>query len=149
VFPDGNRRPWCSCLAAAAVAVLICDLLGGLADMVHPHGPVDDAKTIREYGAVIRAFARALAGLGHRGPLAGLSRGRLTEALLGLEHRPEMMIRRVLAACDPDDAGPVAREVVQGRPFSRFRPCTPAEPYSEDEWERLQHTCRQVTGAAL
>jgi hypothetical protein len=146
-FSDGTGVTWH--VRQAVDRVLVCDLLGGLAGMVHPHGPVDAAKTIREYGSVIRAFARVLAGLGHRGPLAGLSRGRLTEALIGLEHRPEMMIRRVLAACDPHDAGPAVREVVQGRPFSRFRPYSPAEPYSEAEWERLQHTCRQVTGAAL
>jgi hypothetical protein len=146
-FSDGTGVTWRA--RQASDRVLVCGLLRGLAGTVHPHGPVDAAKTVREYGSVIRAFARTLTGLGHRGPLAGLSRGRLTEALLGLEHRPELMIRRVLAACDPWDVGPVVREVVQGRPFSRFRPYLPAEPYSEGEWERLQSACRQVTGAAL
>lgn len=146
-FSDGTAVTWQA--RQAVDRVLVCDLLGGLAGMVHPHGPVDAAKTVREYGFAIRAFARVLAGLGHRGPLAGLGRGRLTEALLGLEHRPEMMIRRVLAACDLRDAGQEVREVVQGRPFSRFRPYVPAEPYSEGEWERLQAACCQEAGAAL
>jgi hypothetical protein len=146
-FSDGTGVTWHA--RQAVDRVLVCDLLGGLAGMVHPHGPVDAAKTVREYGFAIRAFARALSGLGHRGPLAGLSRGRLTEALLGLEHRPEMMIRRVLSACDPRDAGPEVREVARGRAFSRFRPHVPAEPYSEGEWERLQAACRQSAGAAL
>jgi hypothetical protein len=146
-FSDGTGVTWRA--LKVSDRVLVCDLLGGLAGVVHPHGPVDAAKTVGEYGFVIRAFARTLAGLGHRGPLAGLGRGRLTEALLGLGHRPEMMIRRVLAACDPRDAGPEVREVVLGRPFSRFRPYVPAEPYSEGEWERLQAACSQVAGAAL
>ena len=110
-FSDGTGVTWHA--RQAVDRVLVCDLLSGLAGMVHPHGPVDAAKTVREYGFAIRAFARTLHGLGHRGPLAGLSRGRLTEALLGLEHRPEMMIRRVLSACDPRDAGPEVREVAR------------------------------------
>ena len=146
-FSDGTGVTWHA--GQVADPVLVRDLLAGLAGMVHPHGPVDAAKTIRDYGSVIRAFARTLAGLGHSGPLAGLSRGRLTEALLGLGHRSEMMIRRVLACCDPQTAGPAAREVAQGRPFSRFRPYAPTEPYSEGEWARLQQACRQAADAAL
>jgi hypothetical protein len=92
VFSNGNSVGWQ--MRGTADLVLVGDLLGGLAGLVHPHGPVDAAKTVREYGSVIRAFTLTLAGLGHAGPLAGLSRGRLTEALLGLGHRREMMIRR-------------------------------------------------------
>jgi hypothetical protein len=146
-FSDGTAVTWHA--RQASDRALACDLLAGLAAMVHPHGPVDAAKTVREYGYVIRAFTRALSELGHRGPLAGVSRGRLTEALLGLEHRPETMIRRVLAACDQEAAGPAVREAAQGRPFSRFRPYAPTEPYSEGEWERLQAACRQAAGDAL
>lgn len=146
-FSDGRGTTWQA--RQVSDQVLVCDLLHGLARMVHPHGPVDAAKTIREYGFAIRAFARTLNGLGHRGRLTGLGRGRVTEALLGLEHRPEMMIRRVLAACDLHDADPGVREIVLGRSFSRFRPYVHAEPYSEGEWARLQAVCRQETDAAL
>lgn len=128
--------------------VLARDLMEGLAGLVHPHGPVDAAKTVREYGFIIRAFARTLAGLGHSGPLAGLARGRLTEALMGMGHRQETTIRRVLAACERT-ASPETRELAAGRPFSRFRPYTPSEPYSESEWERLKQACREAADEAL
>jgi|SRR5579875_15962 len=133
---------------AAVDPVLAGDLLGGLAGLVHPHGPVNAAKTVREYGSVIRAFTRTLTGLGHAGPLAGLSRARLIEALLGMGHRREMMIRRVLAACELT-ASAQTREAAAGRPFSRFRPYVPAAPYTEGEWDRLQQACRQAAGDAM
>jgi hypothetical protein len=146
-FSNGTSATWHA--GQVSDLALARDLLGGLAGLVHPHGAVDAAKTIREYGPVIRAFTRTLTGLGHAGPLAGLSRGRLTEALLGLAHRHETMIRRVLAACDPQVAGPVVTEVAAGRPFTQFRPYIPAEPYGEGEWARLQQTCRQVADQAM
>jgi hypothetical protein len=146
VFSTGAVVSWHAGMAVDPV--LAGDLLGGLAGLVHPHGPVDAAKTVREYGSVIRAFARTLAGLGHAGPLAGLGRARLIEALLGMGHRREMMIRRVLAACELTASAEV-REAAAGRPFSRFRPYTPAVPYTEGEWERLQQACRQAAGEAL
>jgi hypothetical protein len=59
------------------------------------------------------------------------------------------MIRRVLAACDPQVAGPAVTEVAAGRPFTQFRPYTPAEPYGEGEWARLQQTCRQGADQAM
>ena len=147
MFSNGTSFAWQD--GKAADPVLARDLLGGLAGMVHPHGAVDAAKTVREYGSVIRAFAVAVAALGHAGPLAGLSRGQLTEALLGLDHRQETMIRRILTACEPEVAGPVVAEMAVGRPFSRFTPYTPAEPYGEGEWARLQQACRQAADAAM
>jgi len=146
-FSNGTGVTWQA--GQVSDPALARDLLGGLAGMVHPHGAVDAAKTVREYGSVIRGFVSTVAALGHAGPLAALSRGRLTEALLGLDHRQETMIRRVLAACDPQVAGPVVTEVAAGRPFTRFTPYTPAEPYGEDEWARLQQACRQVADAAM
>jgi hypothetical protein len=146
-FSNGTSVTWQA--RQVSDPVLARDLLGGLAGLVHPHGAVDAAKTVHEYGWVIRGFAGTVAALGHAGPLAGLTRGRLTEALLGLAHRQETMIRRVLAACDRQVAGPVVTEVVAGRPFARFRPSTPAEPYGEGEWARLQQTCRQVADEAI
>ena len=47
-FSDGTGVTWHA--RQVSDRVLVCDLLSGLAGMVHPHGPVDAAKTVCEYG---------------------------------------------------------------------------------------------------
>lgn len=95
-FSDGSGFLWQA--RNPSDPVLVGELLNGLANLVHPHGPVDAKKTVQSYGFIIRDVARRLTGLGHRGPLAGLRRSHLNEALLGLGHREETTFRRVLAA---------------------------------------------------
>ena len=65
VFSDGRRAE--VTLGKVASAQLAQDLLTGLAGLVHPHGTVDSAGSIRHYVSALRVMDAALAEHGFTG----------------------------------------------------------------------------------
>jgi hypothetical protein len=132
-------------------AGLARELLVGLARMVHPHGPLNAKRSVLTRMTVIRFLARELAETGHRGGLAELTRGRLTECLWQMGTRDDAATRALLLACDGDEGllpAPV-RELAAGRPFRPRPRHTPLAPYSEREWTRLREVCRSAVEDAF
>lgn len=132
-------------------AALVRELLVGLARMVHPHGPLNSRNSVMSTMTVIRLLVRGLAKAGHRGGLAELTRGRLTECLWQLGARHDARARALLLSCDGDGgllAAPV-RELAAGRPFRQRPRSQPFAPYSEREWTRLRQVCRGVVDEAF
>ncbi|MDG9713003.1 hypothetical protein [Streptomyces sp. DH10] len=128
--------------------VLARELLHGLADLVHPHGRIDQENTLAGYLTGIRVLTNGLSELGFTGGAAELTRGRLAALWMSGKHRPvqesraRMMLRRL------DDLQgvlrPDVRELVDGRRFvsDRRRDRKYLQPYSETEWARLTEVCR-------
>ncbi|MEV6123782.1 hypothetical protein AB0M23_25275 [Streptomyces sp. NPDC052077] len=128
--------------------VLARELLHGLADLVHPHGDVDQESTLSGYMGGVRVFTNGLAELGFSGSAAELTRGRLAEHWMSGKHRPvdEGRARAMLRRFD-DLHGvlrPDVRELVDGRRFAsnRRQDRNYLQPYSETEWARLTRVCR-------
>ncbi|MFF4644392.1 hypothetical protein [Streptomyces sp. NPDC001389] len=154
VFSDGTEcTRWVNSLAhgekhSTKNPVLARQLLDGLADLVHPHGRVDQENTLAGYLGGIRVFTNGLAELGFTGGAADLTRARLAAHWLSGKHRPvdEGRARAMLRRLD-DLHGvlrPDVRELVDGRRFvsHRRRDRNVTQPYSETEWSRLTEVCR-------
>jgi hypothetical protein len=75
VFSDGTGVT--IGFGATPDAVLAGELLSGLADLVHPHGRIDASCTLGVYVRAARDLVTAVAGAGHAGSAAGLTRARL------------------------------------------------------------------------
>jgi len=69
VFSDGRRAT--VILGDAASPRLARDLLTGLAELIHPHGTVDSAGTVRHFTRALCAMDSALAARGFAGGAAG------------------------------------------------------------------------------
>ncbi len=124
-------------------------LLEGLADLVHPHGKLDSARTIETYLTSLRDLLKRLEEAGFRGDASTLTRGRLAEVWMAIAStKKEALARLTLARLD-DVTGvlrPDVRELVDGRlynPNTRVRRRT-LPPYTETEWQRLADACRSV-----
>lgn len=149
IFSDGSSGTvWVNSTVHAKVRtknpLLARELLHGLADLVHPHGDVDQITSLMSYMTAIRVFTNGLADLGFIGGAGELTRARLAELWISGRARPvregeaRLMLRRL------DDLhgvlAPDVRELVDGRRFvsDRRRDRNYLEPYSEDEWSRLR-----------
>jgi hypothetical protein len=154
IFSDGTEcTRWVNSVVhgerfATRNPVLARDLLRGLADLVHPHGRVDQENTLAGYMGGIRALTNGLAELGFTGGAAELTRGALAAHWMSGKYRPveEGRARAMLRRLD-DLHGllrPDVRELVDGRRFvsNRRRDRNFLQPYSESEWSRLTDVCR-------
>jgi hypothetical protein len=129
------------------------EMLIGLSNLVHPHGPIDELKTFQQYVPAIRRFVAELAERGHAGGAADLSRPRLAEYWMSASNAREYKTRRMVAALDRETAvlRPDVRALVSGRHFNpqRRRDKRPSVPYTEGEWQRLQQVCRAIIRATF
>jgi hypothetical protein len=129
------------------------EMLIGLTNLVHPHGPIDELKTFQQYVTAIRRFVAELAERGHVGGAADLTRARLAEYWMGAGNAREYKTRRMVAALDRETSAltPEVRALVAGRHFNpqRRRDKRPSVPYTEGEWQRLQQACRTIIRAAF
>jgi hypothetical protein len=129
------------------------EMLIGLSNLVHPHGPIDELKTFQQYVTAIRRFVAELAERGHSGGAADLTRPRLAEYWMGASNAREYKTRRMVAALDRATSvlSPDVRALVGGRHFNpqRRRDKRPSLPYTESEWQRLQEACRAIIRATF
>jgi hypothetical protein len=148
-FSDGSHAEFT--VAAPLRTPLARDLLAGLAGMIHPHGPVDTAKTATRHMITLRNITRTLAAAGFRGGAAALSRARLMEYWLGCGYARETATRQMLASLDAQTGCllPQARELVAGRAYNQAPPVVPLLPYTDAEWSRLTAVCREMTSTAF
>ena len=149
-FSDGRRFRR---TIAVEPAVLVRDMLAGLAALVHPHGSVDSPGTVIGYVHGILDIARFMRERGADGGVAQLSRGLLAEYWMRAGGVHESVTRRMLAALDAASGGVVlqagARELAGGRHFKARPSSSPLVPYTEEEWERLRQACRDEIGEAF
>src|SRR3974390_496222 len=94
VFSNGSRSQ--VSLGDAANAQLTRDLLTGLAELVHPHGTVDAAGSVRHYVSALRGMDAALAERGFTGGAADLRRAQVAEFWMGTTAAHEARTRRML-----------------------------------------------------
>ncbi|MFE9010924.1 hypothetical protein [Streptomyces cyaneofuscatus] len=124
-------------------------LCEGLADLVHPHGDLNSARTIETYLTAIRDLLTRLEALGFRGDASQLTRGRLAEVWMATgSNKKEGLARLTLARLDENTGvlRPDVRELISGRLYNSnvrsLRRTLP--PYTETEWQRLAGVCRSV-----
>jgi hypothetical protein len=149
VFSDGSRAQFP--LAHLPCPDLARDLGLGLVELIHPHGTVDAAGTVRQYVQAMENMVRTLGGRGFGGGAADLRRPQLAEYWMGTTMRREAGTRRMLVGFT--QAGGVLKdgvaELAAGRaynpqPYRRVLP-----PYGEAEWARLTATCRTLADTAF
>ena len=148
VFSDGRRVT--ALLSEPANAQLARDLLTGLAELVHPHGTVNSAGTVRYYVKALRAMTSALARRGFTGGAADLRRAQVAEFWMGTTTDREALSRRMLlgfaAAGGTLDAG--VGELAEGRAFNPQYFRHPLPPYPEATWSRLTEASQAAVTAA-
>ena len=94
VFSDGR---WATVTPGGlASEQLARDLLTGLAELVHPHGTVDSAGSIRHYVSALRVMDAALAERGFTGGAADLRRAQGAGVWVGTPGARGASTRRVL-----------------------------------------------------
>ncbi len=149
VFSDGTAARFS--LDGLPCPELAGDLLGGLVELIHPHGTVDTAGSVNHYVASIRDMARKLAGLGFAGRAADLHRVGLAEYWMAASGLREACTRRMLQGfhaaggrLDPRVAELVAGRAYNPQPFRR-----PLPPYTETEFDRLSRACRAIVDEAF
>src|SRR5271154_1459514 len=81
VFSDGRRAT--VALGDIVGARLARDLLTGLAELVHPHGTVASAGTVRYYVRALRVMTSVLAERDFTGGAADLRRAQVAEFWMG------------------------------------------------------------------
>ena len=132
--------------ARLASAQLAQDLLTGLAELVHPHGTVDSAGSIRHYVSALRVMDAALAEHGFTGGAADLRRSQVAEFWMGTTGAKEACTRRMLlglaAAGGTLDAR--VRELAEGRAYNPQPFRRPLPPYPEAVWSRLTEACQSA-----
>ena len=143
VFSDGTRAEFT--LAGPASPDLARDLMTALAGLVHPHGELDAADSVRLYVAAIRNMVTALAAAGFTGGAADLTRAQAARYWLEAPRWAEGCTRRLVQAYGRS-AGTLAAGVAGlagGRCFNP-RETRPLQPYSEAEWSALTSACLGV-----
>ena len=142
VFSDGRRAIVTP--GGLASAQLARDLLTGLAELVHPHGTVDSAGSIRHYVSALRVMDAALTERGFTGGAADLRRGQVAEFWMGTTGAKEACTRRMLlglaAAGGTLDAR--VRQLAEGRAYNPQPFRRPLPPYPEAVWSRLTEACQ-------
>jgi len=149
VFSDGRRYRR---TIAVEPAVLVRDMLAGLAALVHPHGSIDSPGAVIAYVHGILDIARFMTERGAGGGAAQLSRGLLAEYWMQAGGTHESVTRRMLAALDASEGGVLqagARELAAGRHFKARPSSSPLIPYTEEEWGRLRQACRDEVDEAF
>ncbi|WP_158894600.1 hypothetical protein [Amycolatopsis anabasis] len=135
-------------LGPCSNVVLARQLLVALADLVHPHGRLDSARTIETYLTAVRDLLSRLGRAGFRGSAEDLTRARVAELWMGARHQTESLGRILLRRLDDlhDMLRPDVRELVDGRLYNpNFRSNRRSlQPYTETEWSRLIETCRSM-----
>jgi hypothetical protein len=147
VFSDGTRAEFT--LAGQANPVLAGDLMTALADLVHPHGELDAADSLRLYVAAIRNMVTTLAAGGFTGGAADLTRAQAARYWLGAPAWAEGCTRRLVQACGLP-AGTLATAVAElagGRCFNP-RDTRPLAPYSHAEWSTLTSVCADLAAGS-
>jgi len=129
---------------------LVEELARGLATLAHPHGTVNSIQTATQYRVALGRLAGFLDRAGFRGGAAQLTRARLVEFWLGVNHAWESMTRRMLRAWDAETGGLRAdvRDYLAGRALHPQPRSTPLASYSDAEWTRLLECCQRVVDAA-
>jgi hypothetical protein len=149
-FSDGRRYRRA---VADEPAALVCDMLAGLAALVHPHGSIDSPATMTAYVQGILDIARFMRERGADGGAGQLSRGLLAEYWMQAGGIRESVTRRMLASFDAASGGsalqPGARALATGRHFAARPASSPLVPYTQEEWDRLHQACRQVADEAF
>lgn len=147
VFSDGRRA---DVTLGEASSRLARDLLTGLAALVHPHGTVDSAGTVRYYVRALRMMDTALAERGFTGGAAELQRAQAAEFWMGTTTAHEALTRRMLlgfaSAGGTLDAR--VRELAGGRAYNPQYFRHPLPPYPEDVWSRLSQASQECAAAA-
>jgi hypothetical protein len=148
VFSDGRRAMVTP--GGLASEHLARDLLTGLAELVHPHGTVDSAGSIRHYVSALRVMDAALAERGFTGGAADLRRSQVAEFWMGTTGAREACTRRMLlglaAAGGTLDAR--VRELAEGRAYNPQPFRRPLPPYPEAVWSRLTEACQAAVTTA-
>jgi hypothetical protein len=148
VFSDGRRAT--VALGDIAGARLARDLLTGLAELVHPHGTVDSAGTVRYYVRALRVMTSVLAERDFTGGAADLRRAQVAEFWMGTATAHEALSRRMLlgfaAAGATLNAG--VRELAEGRAFHPQYFRHPLPPYPEAAWSRLAEAAQAAVTTA-
>lgn len=144
VFSDGST----AVLSFDAIPChdLVRDLLTGLVELIHPHGTVDSAGSVRHFVAAFREMARVLDSRGFDGGARDLRRGQVIEYWLGTSSAREACTRRALVAFDMVHAclHPRVRELASGRAYNPQPFRRPLPPYTEAEWARLAGACQRI-----
>lgn len=148
VFSDGRRSE--TVLADVANPELARDLLLGLAGMVHPHGSVDAAGTIRHYERALRRLVRTLAEQGFTGGAGELRRAQLVEYWMAASAAGEAGTRRMLQGFAAAGGALDARvaELVAGRAYNLQPFRRPLPPYDESAWTRLRQAAEHAVSTA-
>ena len=148
VFSNGSRVT--VTLGDTAGGRLSRDLLTGLAGLVHPHGTVDSAGSVRHYIRTLRGMTAALAERGFTGGAADLNRAQVAEFWMGTTTDREALTRRMLlgfaAAGGTMDAR--VRELAEGRAFNPQYFRRPLPPYPEAVWSRLAQASQDAVTTA-
>ncbi|MFJ9840950.1 hypothetical protein ACIRYZ_10845 [Kitasatospora sp. NPDC101155] len=156
VFSDRTRTH--QVLDPSGNPELARQLLVGLAELVHPNGRLNSARTIGSYMTALRSLLTSLQRLGFQGRAEDLTRARLAEVWMGAgqsrtAHRNEGLARTVLRSLDDLHGAlrPDVRDLVDGR---MFRPNLRVDrrtlpPYTESEWQRLITVCRSLIKPAF
>jgi len=148
VFSDGRRAV--ITLGYAAGSRLARDLLSGLAGLVHPHGTVDSAGSVRHYVRALRTMDTALAERGFTGGAADLRRAQVAEFWMGTTGAREACTRRMLRgfAADGGTLDARVRELAEGRAYNLQPFRRPLPPYPEADWARLTQASTEMTAAS-
>lgn len=141
VFSDGSAATFS--LDGLPCPGLARDLLGGLADLIHPHGTVDTAGSVNHYVQSVRDMTRKLAARGFTGGAPDLHRPLAAEYWLAATGTREACTRRMLQAI-AGRLDPQVAELAAGRAYNLQRNHRPLPPYPEDDWERLASACRTI-----
>jgi hypothetical protein len=149
VFSDGSTARFSvdglNCPGLAA------DLLAGLAEVVHPHGPVDKEDSVYGYVLACREMTRWFSAAGFSGRAADLRKPHVTGYWMSTTASRESCTRRILEAFARGGGAvdPGVAELASGRNFSPRPKRSPLPPYREAEWERLTATCAEAVRAAF
>ena len=148
VFSDGR---WATVTPGGlASEQLARDLLTGLAELVHPHGTVDSAGSIRHYVSALRVMDAALAERGFTGGAADLRRAQVAEFWMGTTGAREACTRRMLLglAAAGGTLDTRVRELAEGRAYNPQPFRRPLPPYPEAVWSRLTEACQAAVTTA-
>ncbi len=148
VFSNGSRSR--VMLGDTANARLARDLLTGLAELIHPHGTVDAAGSVRHYVRALRGMVAALAERGFTGGAADLRRAQLAGYWLGTTGAREACTRRMLLgfAAAGGALDERVRELAEGRAYNLQPFRRPLPPYPEIVWARLTQASQAAVTAA-
>jgi hypothetical protein len=135
-------------LDGLACPALVEQLAVGLANMAHPHGGLNAAKSVIEYRTRIGRLVRWLDQAGFTGTAADLIPAHLVAFWRTVSPECEATTRRLLRSVDRHAAPlrPDLREFLAGpalRPKRRSG-FQPLHPYSDSAWQRLVGSCTKV-----